>query len=126
LPTIRSRCQRVRFGAGDGLGADGDQARAEKIGRLAEELAAGGGDPSLPIRVAEGKGDAALVVVAAANRLGAIAREAAVAGDVDRARRAAKRAAAVLAWQVPITVTNANPQLAIEAIVAELAALERV
>jgi DNA polymerase-3 subunit delta' len=126
LPTIRSRCQRVRFGAGSGLGPDGDGARADKIAKLGEELAAGGGDPSLPVRVAEGKGDAALVVVAAANRLGAIAREAAANGDAERARRAAKRAAAVLAWQVPITVTNANPQLAIEAIVAQLAALERV
>ena len=125
LPTIRSRCQRVRFGAGDGIGGDADPARADKIARLGEELAAGGGDPSLPVRVAEGKGDAALVVVAAANRLGAIAREAAASGDGERARRAAKRAAAVLAWQVPISVTNANPQLAIEAIVAELAALEQ-
>jgi DNA polymerase-3 subunit delta' len=127
LPTIRSRCQRVRFGAGDGIGGDGDAAvRAERIARLGEELASGGGDPTLPNRVAEGKGDAALVVVAAANKLGAIAREAASAGDGERARRAAKRAQAVLAWQVPIAVHNANPQLAIEAIVIELAALERV
>ena len=126
LPTIRSRCQRVRFGAGDGIGADGDAARAERIAALGEELAAGGGDPSLPMRVTEGKGDAALVVVAAANRLGALARAAAAEGDAERARRAARRAQVVLAWQVPIAVHNANPQLAIEAIVAELAMLESV
>jgi len=121
LPTIRSRCQRVRFGSGE-LAAEGE--RSERIAALGAELAAGGGDPSLPNRVAEGKGDAALVVVAAANRLGEIARDAAAAGDGERARRASRRAQAVLAWQVPIAVHNANPQLAIEAIVAELAMLE--
>jgi DNA polymerase-3 subunit delta' len=125
LPTIRSRCQRVRFGAGSGVTGE-DAARADRIAELGEELAGGGGDPTLPMRVAEGKGDAALVVVAAATRLGEIAREAAASGDGERARRAARRAQAVLAWQLPISVHNANPQLAIEAIVAELATLERV
>ena len=123
LPTIRSRCQRVRFAAGNGVAAD-DPARAEKIAKLAEELAGDQPDPTLPSRVAEAKGDAALVVIAAASRLHAMAHDAAARADLAGARRAARRAETVLAWHVPISIHNANPQLAIEALVAELARLE--
>ncbi len=124
LPTIRSRCQRVRFAAGNAVATD-DTMRAEKIAKLADELARGTSDPTLASRVAEGKGDAALVVIAAASRLHALAHDAAARHDLAGARRAARRAEAVLAWHVPISIHNANPQLAIEAIVAELATLER-
>ncbi|HTR54388.1 MAG TPA: hypothetical protein VMJ10_27035 [Kofleriaceae bacterium] len=119
LPTIRSRCQRVRFAAGNA--APADLARAERVERLAAELASGTRDPSLPSRVAEGKGDAALVVLAAATRLHAEAREAADRADLETARRAARRAETVMAWHVPIAIHNANPQLAIEALLAQLA-----
>src|SRR5687767_3039429 len=53
LPTIRSRCQRVRF-AGGGALVDADPARADRIAKLGEELAGERHDPSLPVRVAEG------------------------------------------------------------------------
>ena len=49
LPTIRSRCQRVRFGAGSPLTAD-DPERATRIARLGDELAQMDDehDPTLP------------------------------------------------------------------------------
>jgi DNA polymerase III delta' subunit len=119
LPTIRSRCQRVRFAAGGA--SDPDPARTARVAALADELAGGEADPSLPGRVAEQKGDAPLVIVGAAQRLHARAREAADRGDAATAAREARKAAAVIAWQVPLVVHNANAQLAIEAIVAELA-----
>ena len=124
LPTIRSRCQRVRFAAGSAASAAGDAARAERIEQLASELAGEAPEASLAARVAEGKGDAALVVLAAASRLHDQARHAAAREDVDAARRAARRAQAVMAWHVPIAVHNANPQLAIEALIAQLAAVD--
>jgi DNA polymerase-3 subunit delta' len=125
LPTIRSRCQRVRFGGGAPV-ADADPARAERIYALGEELASDLPDPSLPQRVAEGKGDAAPVLVAAAQRLHARAHEAAAAGDVVAARRAAKRAETILSWHTAIAVHNASPALAIEAVIAQLASEEHL
>jgi len=125
LPTIRSRCQRVRFGGGNPV-ADADPARADRIAQLGEELAADSPDPSLPGRVAEGKGDAAPVLVAAAQKLHARAHAAAAAGDVAEARRAAKRAETILSWHTAIAVHNASPALAIEAVMAELAAEEHL
>lgn len=125
LPTIRSRCQRVRFGGG-APAADADAARAERIAALGEELARDIPDPTLPGRVAEGKGDAAPVLVAAAQRLHARAHEAAAAGDTVTARRAAKRAETILSWHTAIAVHNASPALAIEAVIAQLAAEEHL
>jgi DNA polymerase III delta' subunit len=127
LPTIRSRCQRIRFGGGAPV-ADADPARAERIAQLGEELAqiCDAPDPTLPQRVAEGKGDAAPVLVAAAQKLHARAHEAAAAGDVAAARLAAKRAETILSWHTAIAVHNASPALAIEAVIAELAAQERI
>jgi DNA polymerase III delta' subunit len=125
LPTIRSRCQRVRFGGGAPV-ADADAARAERIAALGEELASDVPDPTLPGRVAEGKGDAAPVLVAAAQRLHARAHEAAAAGDVMTARRAAKRAETILSWHTAIAVHNASPALAIDAVIAQLAAEEHL
>jgi DNA polymerase III delta' subunit len=119
LPTIRSRCQRVRFGGGGAT--DADPARSERVAALADELASERPELSLSVRVAEQKGDAALVIALAAQRLCARAREAADRGDAAAAARSARRAATVVAWQIPVVVHNANPQLAIEAIVAELA-----
>ncbi len=122
LPTIRSRCQRVRFAGGSPI-ADADPARAERISALADELASVDGerDPSLPVRVAEAKGDAAPVLVAAAQRLHAKARAAAAAGELDAAARASRQAQTVLSWHTAIAIHNANPQLAIEAVIAQIA-----
>ncbi|MDB4956414.1 MAG: DNA-directed polymerase [Myxococcales bacterium] len=120
LPTIRSRCQRVRFGGG-GIAQDADPARAERIARLGDELAGDDHDPSLPQRVAEGKGDAALVLVAAATRLHAQAHAAAERADLRTAKRAAQRAQTVLSWHTAVAIHNANPALAIDALVAQLA-----
>jgi DNA polymerase-3 subunit delta' len=125
LPTIRSRCQRVRLWGG-GVPVDTDPARAERIAKLGDELAGDEHDPSLPVRVAEGKGDAAPVLVAAALRLHAAAHEAAARADLPAARRAARRAQTVLSWHTAVAIHNANPQLAIEALIAQLAAQDRV
>ncbi|HEY1547517.1 MAG TPA: DNA polymerase III subunit [Kofleriaceae bacterium] len=121
LPTIRSRCQRVRFSAGAPLTAD-DPERATRIARLGEELAEAGADhdPTLPVRVAEGKGDAGPVLVAAARALHVIARDAAAAGDVATMQRASRRAQIILGWHTGVTIHNANAQLAIEAVIAQL------
>jgi DNA polymerase-3 subunit delta' len=121
LPTIRSRCQRVRFAAGSAAAGDA----SERIDRLGDELAADDHDVTLPARVAEVKGEAALVVLAAAAKLHEEARTAADRADLDRARQKAKRAQIVMSWHVPIAIHNANPQLAIEALIAQLAAEAR-
>ena len=91
LPTIRSRCQRVRFGAGM-PGVDADPMRAERIAKLGEELAGADHDPSLPVRVAEAKGDAGPVLVAAAQALHA-ARERGGRTRGSRRRTRARRSA---------------------------------
>ncbi len=121
LPTLRSRCQRVRFGGGTATAVDADPARAERIARLGEELAGDRHDTTLPNRVAEGKGDAAPVLVAAALRLHERARIAAEESDLEGARRASRRAQTVLSWHTAVAIHNANPQLAIEALIAQLA-----
>lgn len=120
LPTIRSRCQRVRFGGGAAVAPDADPARAERVTALGSELAADRHDPSLPSRIAETKGDAAPVLVAAAQLLHARARAAAQVHDLDAARRAAARAQAILSWHVAVSIHNANPALAIDALIAQL------
>jgi hypothetical protein len=126
LPTIRSRCQRVRFAAGSALPADADPARTERVAALGAELAGDVHDSSLPVRIAEAKGDAAPVLVAAARALHLRAHAAARAGDLEVARRAGSRAQAILAWHIPVAIHNANPQLAIEALLAQLRELPEV
>jgi DNA polymerase-3 subunit delta' len=125
LPTIRSRCQRVRFGGGAPI-ADADPARSERIRALGDELASicEVPDPTLPQRVAEGKGDAAPVLVAAAQTLHTRARQAAAAGDLGAARSAAKKAETILSWHTAVAVHNASAVLAIEAVIAQLSAEE--
>jgi hypothetical protein len=105
---------------------DADPARAERISKLGAELASEQHDPTLPVRVAEGKGDAAPVLVAAALQLHASAHEAAARADLGAARRAARRAQTVLSWHTAVAIHNANPQLAIEALIAQLAQQDRV
>ena len=126
LPTIRSRCQRVRFAAGNALPADADPARAERVAALGAELAGDRHDSSLPVRIAEAKGDTAPVLVAAARALHVRAHAAARSGELEVARRAGSRAQAILSWQIPVAIHNANPQLAIEALIAQLRGLPEV
>lgn len=126
LPTIRSRCQRVRFGAGTALPGDADPARAERVAALGAELARDVHDTSLPVRIAEAKGDAAPVLVAAARALHVRAYAAATGGNTEVARRAGSRAQAILSWHVAVAIHNANPQLAIEALIGQLRALPEV
>ncbi len=120
LPTIRSRCQRVRFGGG-GVAVDADPARADRIAKLGEELAGDVHDATLPVRVAEGKGDAQHVIVAAALALHRRAHDAAAASDLATAQRMSKRAQTVIGWHTAVAIHNANAQLAIEALIAQLA-----
>lgn len=124
LPTIRSRCQRVRLAGGSALPSDADAARLARIAALGEELARDRHDPALPVRIAEAKGDAAPVLVAAAQALHQRAHAAAARRDVDTARRAAARAQAILSWHTAVAIHNANAQLAIEAVIGKLAQLE--
>jgi hypothetical protein len=126
LPTIRSRCQRVRFAAGTALPADADPARAARVTALGAELARDHHDTSLAVRIAETKGDAAPVLVAAARSLHAHAHAAAADGKPDLARRAGSRAQAILSWHTAVAIHNANPQLAIEALIVQLRGLPRV
>ena len=126
LPTIRSRCQRVRFAAGTALPPDADPARAERVAALGAELARDVHDTSLPVRIAEAKGDTAPVLVAAARALHVRAYTAATGGHTEIARRAGSRAQAILSWHVAVAIHNANPQLAIEALIAQLRALPEV
>ena len=126
LPTIRSRCQRVRLAAGTTLPADADPARAERVAALGTELARDVHDSSLPVRIAEAKGDAAPVLVAAARALHVRAYTAASNGDTELARRAGSRAQAILSWHVAVAIHNANPQLAIEALIVQLRGLPEV
>jgi len=123
LPTIRSRCQRVRFAAGNALPGDADPARADRVLALGGELAGDVHDSSLPVRIAEAKGDAAPVLVAAARALHVRAYAAATGGDVEAARRAGTRAQTILSWHTALAIHNANPQLAIEALIAQLRGL---
>jgi len=122
LPTIRSRCQRVRFAGGTALASDADPAKLERIAALGTELAGDRHDTTLPNRIAAEKGETGPVLIAAAQALHARA-QAAAAGDPDGARRASARAQAVLAWHTAVAIHNANPQLAIEALIAQLASL---
>ncbi len=124
LPTIRSRCQRIRFAGGAAVSADPE--RAERVAALGDELAADRHDPTLPARIAEGKGDAAPVLVAAAQVLHAKVHAAAARGDVDEAARAAARAKSILSWHTAVAIHNANPLLAIDALIAQLAQLPPV
>jgi DNA polymerase-3 subunit delta' len=125
LPTIRSRCQRIRFAGGAAITA-ADADRAEKIAGLGEELAGDTHDPTLPARIAEGKGDCAPVLVAAAQLLHARLHAAASRGEVDVAARAAARAKSILSWHTAVAIHNANPMLAIDALLAQLAQLPPV
>jgi DNA polymerase-3 subunit delta' len=126
LPTIRSRCQRVRFAAGTALPSDADPARAARVAALGAELAADAHEPSLPGRIAEAKGDAAPVLVAAARALHVRAYAAASHGDSGAARRAGQRAQAILSWHTAVAIHNANPQLAIEALIGQLRGLPEI
>jgi len=123
LPTIRSRCQRVRFAGGTALPSDADAARLERISGFGTELAGDRHDMTLPNRIAETKGDAAAVLIAAAQSLHERAHAAATRADLEGAKRASARAQAILAWHTAVAIHNANPQLAIEAVIAQLATL---
>lgn len=125
LPTIRSRCQRIRFAGGAAVTA-ADADRADKIAALGEELAGDTHDPTLPARIAEGKGDCAPVLVAAAQLLHTRLHAAAARGEVDIAARAAARARSILSWHTAVAIHNANPMLAIDALLAQLAQLPPV
>lgn len=128
LPTIRSRCQRVRFGdaaaaATGNVGGSGTpvivdasaEARKVHIAELSGELAHPPHRPDLTARICEGKGDAVLVVDAALRVLHQDATSAARQGDLTAARLAAARAASLLEVHRGMTVHNAQPQLALEA-----------
>ncbi len=129
LPTIRSRCQRVRFsetaaaspsaaagsGAAPAIVDASAEARRLHLSQLSGELAHPPHKPDLTARICEGKGDAVQVVDLALRVLHQDATAAARGGDLATARRAAARAASLLDVHRGMTVHNAQPQLALEA-----------
>jgi len=125
LPTIRSRCQRIRFAGGAAV-TSADAERAERVAALGAELAGDRHDATLPARIAEGKGDCAPVLVAAAQLLHARLHDAAARGAVDEAARAGARAKSILSWHTAVAIHNANPLLAIDALLAQLGQLAPV
>jgi DNA polymerase III delta prime subunit len=126
LPTIRSRCQRVRFAGGTAVASDAEPAKLERIAALGAELAKDRHEPSLPVRIAEAKGETGPVLIAAAQALHAHAQSAAARDEIETARRAAARAHAIVAWHTAVAIHNANPQLAIEALIVQLGRLDPV
>lgn len=120
LPTLRSRCQRVRFRANP-IAMSASPDTAERIASLGEELASDRCDATLPLRATETKGDVGPMLVAAANVLHARACEAATRHDLAGAARASRRGQIVLSWHPAVTVHNANAQLAVEAVMSQLA-----
>ncbi|HEY4178174.1 MAG TPA: hypothetical protein VGM90_15110 [Kofleriaceae bacterium] len=122
LPTIRSRCQRIRFAGGSALPADADPGKLERITALGNELAGDAHDLTLPNRIVEVKGETPAILVAAARALHERAVEAART-DVEISRHAAVRAQTVISWHTAVAIHNANPQLAVEALIAQLATL---
>lgn len=123
LPTIRSRCQRVRFAGGNAVPSDAEPAKLERIAALGRELAGDRHEASLPVRIAEAKGETAPVLIAAAQTLHGRAQAAARRDEIDAARRAAARAHAIVSWHTAVAIHNANPQLAIEALIVQLGRL---
>ena len=138
LPTIRSRCQRVML---TGVGAnwqsddgylDGvdernasDVANANALRELAIALANFDGAKKnasatdLAGRIAEQKGQAAVVLSLALARLHSEARRDVAAGRLAEARSRSLRATRLQSWQGAITFHNTHAQLALTALLHE-------
>ena len=138
LPTIRSRCQRVML---TGIGAnwhnddthlDGvdernasDVANANALRELAIALANFDGAKKnasatdLAGRIAEQKGQAAVVLSMALARLHSEARRDVAAGRLAAARSRSLRATRLQSWQGAITFHNTHAQLALTALLHE-------
>jgi hypothetical protein len=107
-------------------GRESDGEAVARIGALAAELARDGVDTSsLAQRIGETKGDAAHVIAQAAAQLHTTAIEAARDGNVAVARSAAARAETILSWHTAVAIHNANPSLAIDAVLGQLARMPR-
>jgi DNA polymerase-3 subunit delta' len=126
LPTIRSRCQRITFAPR--VGPVDDEAAMARLEELAGALAGFGGDGALALdavigaaaRITEEKGAAAGVLDLAARRMHDAARAAVDAGDAAAARVHGARARLVLETHTAVTIHNAHPQLALEALLGRL------
>jgi DNA polymerase III subunit delta' len=133
LPTIRSRCQRVALVPG--LDADGDPAGASRLAELAAALAGFEGEGPIAgatldrviataAQITEDKGAAAPVLDLAARRLHDAARAAVASGRPGSARVLGERARLILDTWTAVTVHNAHPQIALEALLGRLWSLE--
>jgi DNA polymerase-3 subunit delta' len=123
LPTIRSRCQRVSFVPMVGDDAEAS-ALADQIAAFAGDGPLGGAglDRALAIaqKVSEEKGSAPGVLDLAARRMHEAARAAVDAGAAGAARVYGERAKLVLDTVTALTIHNAHPQLALEALLGRL------
>jgi DNA polymerase-3 subunit delta' len=128
LPTIRSRCQRLAFGPVDSarLAVGDDAEAAARIGALAEAVAGfdtPAGALDLAAQIAAGKGEAPTVMAAASEALHRRARVAADRGELAAAVAWARRGEVLARWKLAVATHNAHPQIAMEAILGELAQL---
>ncbi len=129
LPTIRSRCQRVSFAA---LPPDlqaqvaQDDDAAQRLGQLVDQLLAAvdSGDAqdmhAAALAAAQEKTDVLPVLQLLTVRLHALAKQAAHAGDLNRAVELARRATVVLSTEFTVAEHNAHGQLAFDSLLRQL------
>ncbi len=130
LPTIKSRCQRLRLAGHEDTPDNEDSARvaalAARVLAFCDDASTESGEPAsdLAAAIAEKTGDTKnphlRVIEAAAERLAERARAAALNHDLGAARRDAHRATAALQWHFSMRVHNAHPLLATETLLGEL------
>jgi DNA polymerase-3 subunit delta' len=129
LPTLRSRCQRIGFAQvpPDVRAASGeDPERAARQSAIVEELlaAAAAAEPQrrdqAALAAAADKDDLAPTLELLCHRLHGQARAAAERGDRTAARAWGRRTQRALCTRFAVTVHNAHPQLALDALLRDL------
>jgi DNA polymerase III delta' subunit len=125
LPTIRSRCQRVILAPSLGDQGDGavqDEERTARLSALAQQVVHTdrGDRMALAAQIVQGKGDAPVVASLAAAHAHALALEHARAGEVAEAARLAHAGGMILDWHHALSTHNANPLLALDALLLQL------
>ncbi len=130
LPTIKSRCQRLRLIGHEDEPSNDDTVRiailAERVLAFCDDATTSPSESAsdLAAAIAEKVGDTKhphlLIIEAAAERLADRARLAARQHDPRAARRDARRATAALQWHFSMRVHNAHPLLATETLLGEL------
>jgi DNA polymerase III delta' subunit len=129
LPTIRSRCQRLRLSGSDDDEV-GDNERVDaltaRVLAFCNDDAASAKEPTSDLaaaiaeKIVDVKNAHLAVVENVAQQLGERAKQAALAGNLVAAKRDSRRATAALQWHFSMRVHNAHPFLATETLLGEL------